>query len=98
MIPFSTVCANPIRDHPFKTSPFFRGGGGSPLPMFADARGAGVLEMPTSAIFESMETNSSAATCFSKESSKWYLKVLHDRDYSRSYQSDPLTLVYYPVA
>ena len=30
------------------------GEGGSPLPMFADARGAGVLERPTSAIFESM--------------------------------------------
>ena len=30
------------------------GEGGSPLPMFADARGGGVLEMPTSAIFQSI--------------------------------------------
>ena len=28
------------------------GRGGSPLPMFADARGGGVLGLPTSAIFE----------------------------------------------
>ena len=28
------------------------GEGGSPLPMFADARGVGVLGLPTSAIFE----------------------------------------------
>ena len=39
-----------IRDHPFKTSACLRGGGGSPLPMFADARGGGVLGLPTSAI------------------------------------------------
>ena len=37
------------RDHPFKTSACLRGGGGSPLPMFADARGPGVLGLPTSA-------------------------------------------------
>ena len=37
-------------DHPFKTSACLRGGGGSPLPMFADARGGGVLGLPTSAI------------------------------------------------
>jgi hypothetical protein len=30
------------------------GGGGSPLPLFADARGAGVLGLPTSAIFETI--------------------------------------------
>ena len=30
------------------------GEGGSPLPMFADARGVGVLGLPTSAIFESI--------------------------------------------
>ena len=29
----------------------FRGGGVSPLPTFADARGVGVLGLPTSAIF-----------------------------------------------
>ena len=29
------------RDHPFKTSACLRGGGRSPLPMFADARGQG---------------------------------------------------------
>ena len=44
----------PIRDHPFKTSACLRGGGGSPVPMVADARGAGVLGLPTSAIFESI--------------------------------------------
>ena len=33
------------------------GEGGSPLPMFADARGAGVLGLPTSAIFESIRPN-----------------------------------------
>ena len=27
------------RDHPFKTSALFRGGGVSPLPMFSDSRG-----------------------------------------------------------
>ena len=37
------------RDHPFKTSAFFRG---SPLPTFADLRGVGVSGMPMSAIFE----------------------------------------------
>ena len=37
-------------DHPFKTSACLRGGGGSPLPMFANARGVGVLGLPTSAI------------------------------------------------
>ena len=37
------------RDHPFKTSACLRGGEGeSPLPMVADARGAGVLGLPTS--------------------------------------------------
>ena len=30
------------------------GEGGSPLPMFADARGVGVLGLPTSSIFEGM--------------------------------------------
>ena len=30
------------------------GEGGSPLPMFADARGVGVLGLPKSAIFESI--------------------------------------------
>ena len=34
------------RDHPFKTSACLRGGGGSPLLMFANARGAGVLGLP----------------------------------------------------
>ena len=43
-------CKAVVRDHPFKTSACLRGGGGSPLPMFADARGAGVLGLPTSAI------------------------------------------------
>ena len=38
------------RNHPFKTSALFRGGGVSPLPMFADSRGVGVSGMPTSAI------------------------------------------------
>ena len=38
------------RDHPFKTSACLREEGGSPLPMFADARGGGVLGLPTSAI------------------------------------------------
>ena len=39
-----------VRDHPFKTSACLRGGGGLPLPMVADARGVGVLGLPTSAI------------------------------------------------
>ena len=48
-----------LRDHPFKTSAFFSGGGVSPLPTFADARGVGVSEMLTSAFFFSyQETNS----------------------------------------
>jgi hypothetical protein len=46
-------------DHPFKTSPFSRGEGGSPLPTLADARGVGVSGMPTSAVFcNYQETNS----------------------------------------
>ena len=43
---------NHLRDHPFKTSACLRGEGGPHVPMFADARGAGVLGLPTSAIFE----------------------------------------------
>ena len=45
-----------LRDHPFKTSACLRGGG-SPLPMFADARGVGVLEKPTSAIQSTVYTS-----------------------------------------
>ena len=41
-----------IRDHPFKTSACLRGEGCPPLLTFADARGGGVLGLPTSAIFE----------------------------------------------
>ena len=44
-------------DHPFKTSAFFRGGGVSPLPMFANLRGVGVSGMPMSAIFETKSLN-----------------------------------------
>ena len=53
----NTMCSKNLcwhRDHPFKTSSCLRGGGGSPLPMFAHARGAGVLGLPTSSIFESI--------------------------------------------
>ena len=39
------------------------GEGGSPLPTFADARGVGVLERPTSAIFESMYQESKNRLC-----------------------------------
>ena len=46
----SLICA--LRDHPFKTSACLRGEGGPHVPMFADARGGGVLGLPTSAIFE----------------------------------------------
>ena len=41
-----------FRDHPLKMSACLRGGGGPHGPMFADARGGGVLGLSTSAIFE----------------------------------------------
>ena len=44
------MCRLQVRDHPFKTSALFRGGGVSPLPMFVDSRGVGVSGMPMSAI------------------------------------------------
>ena len=53
-----------VRDHPFKTSACLRGVGGSPLPMFADARGPGVLGLPTSAIFESIRRQNQAFFSF----------------------------------
>ena len=40
------------RDHPFKTSACPRGEGCPHVPMFADARGGGVVGVLTSAIFE----------------------------------------------
>ena len=54
--------ASIFREHPFKTSARFRGGGVSPLPTFADARGVGVSGMPTSAIFISRQIPISSAT------------------------------------
>ena len=39
--PFFIEVSSIIRDHPFKTSACHRGGGVSPLPTFADARGEG---------------------------------------------------------
>ena len=51
----SILAGTPVfwnRDHPFKTSACLRGEGCPHGPMFADARGIGVLGLPTSAIFE----------------------------------------------
>ena len=51
----SILAGTPVfwnRDHPFKTSACLRGEGCPHGPMFADARGGGVLGLPTSTIFE----------------------------------------------
>jgi hypothetical protein len=86
-------CGFQVWDHPFKTSACLRGVGGSPLPMFADARGVGVLELPTSAIFESkyQETNSIAATCFFIQGVQHCVCVFHTKElYESHYRADAL--------